>query len=74
LRAILFGACPVTKYAFDLIFFHFLVLLNIFFIYISNVIPLPPFPFENPLSPLPTPAHQLTHFQFLALAFPYTGA
>jgi hypothetical protein len=47
-------------------------LLDIFFIYISNVIPLSSFPSENPLS-LP-PAHQTTHSCFLALWVPYTGA
>jgi hypothetical protein len=31
----------------------FLLLLDIFFIYISNVIPFPGFPSENPLSPPP---------------------
>jgi hypothetical protein len=51
---------------------HFL--LDIFSIYISNVIPFPSFPFENP-HPLPSPpAHQPTHSCFLTLAFPYTGA
>jgi hypothetical protein len=50
-----------------------IVLLDIFFIYISNVIPFPGLPSENPLlSPLPL-AHQPTHSHFLALAFPYTG-
>jgi hypothetical protein len=35
-------------------FYHYF-LLSIFFIYISNVIPFPGFPFENPLSPSPSP-------------------
>jgi hypothetical protein len=35
--------------------FSFFFLLNIFFIYISNVIPFPSFPSENPLSPSPFP-------------------
>jgi hypothetical protein len=54
----------------------FIFLLDIFFIYISNVIPFPGFPSENPLphSLLPPPVHQSTHSCFLALAFPYTGA
>jgi hypothetical protein len=52
----------------------FLLLLDIFFIYISNVIPFPGFPSEIPY-PLPSPpAHQPTYTCFLALAFPYTGA
>jgi hypothetical protein len=34
----------------------FLLLLDIFFIYISNVIPSPSFPSKNPLSPPPSPA------------------
>jgi hypothetical protein len=41
--------------------FFILFLLDIFFIYISNVIPFPSFPSENPLfpplAPQPTPAH-----------------
>jgi hypothetical protein len=51
-------------------------LLDIFFIYISNVMPFPglppkaPFPYPLP----PPPAPQPTHSHFLALAFPYTGA
>jgi hypothetical protein len=48
--------------------------LDIFFIYISNVIPFPGFPSENPLSSPPHPAQQPTHSCFLALAFPKTGA
>jgi hypothetical protein len=35
------------------------LLLDIFFIYISNIIPFPSFPSENPLSP--PPASQLTN-------------
>jgi hypothetical protein len=42
-------------------------LLNIFFIYISNVIPFPSFPSENPLSSLPSPC-------FLAYPLPLPGA
>ena len=52
----------------------FLLLLDIFFIYISNVIPFPSFPSENPLSSPSPPAPQPTYSYFLALAFPYTGA
>jgi hypothetical protein len=37
------------------------VLLDIFFIYISNVIPFPSFPSKIPLSPPPFTAPQLTH-------------
>jgi hypothetical protein len=48
--------------------------LDIYFIYISNVILFPGFLSKNPY-PLPsTPAHQPTDSHFLALAFPYTGA
>jgi hypothetical protein len=49
-------------------------LLNIFFVYISNIIPFPGFPLENPIFPPPSPSHQPIHSYFLALAFPYTGA
>ncbi len=44
-------------------FYEFLFLLDIFFIYISNVIPFPGFPSENPLllDP-PPPAQQPTFF------------
>jgi hypothetical protein len=48
----------------------FLFLLDIFFIYIKNVIPFLSFPSKNTLSPAPQPTHSL----FPALAFPYNGA
>jgi F0F1-type ATP synthase membrane subunit a len=51
-----------------------LFLLDIFFIYISNVIPFPSFPSKNPLSSPLSPTHKPTHSCFLALAFPYTEA
>jgi hypothetical protein len=58
----------------------FLFLLDIFFIYISNVIPFPGFPSENPLSHLPPHIafmrvlrHPPTHSHLTALKFPYTG-
>ena len=50
------------------------LLLDIFFIYISNVIPFPHFCFKTPYSLPPTPVSQPTHSRFLVLAFPYTGA
>jgi hypothetical protein len=49
------------------------ILLDIFSIYISNVIPFPGFPSKNPYSINPAPAHQPTHSCFLALAFCYIG-
>ena len=50
------------------------LLLDTFFIYISNVIPFPGFPSKKPLYPLSPPlGHNPTHSCFLALAFPYTG-
>jgi hypothetical protein len=56
------------------VFFPILTdLLDIFFIYISNVIPFPSFPSENlpiPHSSSCSPTHPLP---FLALTFPYTG-
>ena len=45
--------------------------LDIFFIYISNVIPFPGFPSKNLLSSPPPPTHQPSHSCFLVLAFPY---
>jgi F0F1-type ATP synthase membrane subunit a len=48
-------------------------LLDIFFIYISNIIPFASFPSKTPLSLPPPPAQQPTHSLFLALAIPYTG-
>jgi hypothetical protein len=51
----------------------FILFLDIFFIYISNVIPFPDFPSEIPLSPPPPSAHQPIHSHFLALGFPYNG-
>jgi hypothetical protein len=51
-----------------------LFLLDIFFIYISNVIPFPSLPSKIPYTfPLP-PTPQPRHSCFLAQAFPYTGA
>ena len=48
-----------------------LFLLDIFFIYISNVIPFPSFPSENPLSPPPSPCSLTYQLPFLILALPY---
>ena len=60
------------------LFFHlnFFIyfLLDIFFMYISNVIPFSSFPSEIPYPLSSPPAHQPTHSCFLALEFPYTGA
>jgi hypothetical protein len=61
------------KVSFYLIFLQ-IILLDIFFIYISNVISFPIFLSENSLSPPPPAALQPTNSCFLALAFPYTGA
>jgi hypothetical protein len=58
----------------------FFLLLDIFFIYISNVIPFPGFPSRNPLSHTLSPAsvrvfsHPPTYSYLPTLAFPYTGA
>jgi hypothetical protein len=49
-------------------------LLDIFFIYILNVIPFPIFPSENPLTPPLFPCSPAYPLPFLALASPYTGA
>jgi hypothetical protein len=49
-------------------------LLDIFFIYISNVILFPGSPSENPLSHSPSPRSSILPLPFLVLAFPYTGA
>ena len=55
------------------ILFYFKILLDIFFIYITNVIPFPGFTSETlfhssqPLGPQPI------HSQFPVLVFPYTG-
>jgi hypothetical protein len=48
-------------------FFLNLILLDIFFMYISNAIPKAHYTLPRPCSPT-------THSPFLALAFPYTGA
>jgi hypothetical protein len=53
--------------------FYFSLLLDIFFIYISNVNPFPGLPSENPYPIHSTSAHQPTHFCFSVLVFPYTG-
>jgi hypothetical protein len=53
-------------------------LLDILYIYISNVIPFPSFPSRNPYPTLPLPAsmrvltHTPTHSHLPTLAFPYT--
>jgi hypothetical protein len=61
----------------------YLILLDILYIYISNIIPFPGLPSANPLShsPLPCfyegsppPTAQPMHFYLTALAFLYTGA
>jgi hypothetical protein len=44
--------------------YFFSFLLDSFFIYLSNVIPFPSFPSENPLSPPPPPPPQPTHSRF----------
>uniref|UniRef100_A0A8C6N338 Ig-like domain-containing protein n=1 Tax=Mus spicilegus TaxID=10103 RepID=A0A8C6N338_MUSSI len=52
-------------------------LLDIFLIYILNVIPILRFPYKNPIlsPPLPPPpTHQPTYSCFLVLTFPSTGA
>jgi hypothetical protein len=71
--------CPfynqLFSFWFFLSFFFFPFLLDIFFIYISNVISFPGFPSENPFPhPLPhSPPHQPTHSCLLALASPILG-
>jgi hypothetical protein len=62
------------SHAFSLVLFLFFFSLDIFFIYISNVIPFPSFPFENPLSPPPFPYSPSHPFPFPVLAFSYPGA
>jgi hypothetical protein len=52
----------------------FLFLLDISFIYNLNVIPFFSFPSENPLSSPPSPCSTTHRLPFLALAFPYTEA
>ena len=52
------------------ILYVFSFLLDIFFIYISNGIPFPGFPSENPLSPPVSSAHQHT-LLFLVLGIPF---
>ena len=49
-------------------------LLDIFFIYISNVIPFSGFPSENPIPSLLPTVHQPTHSCFPAQACSYTRA
>jgi hypothetical protein len=64
---------PQTFYLF--IYFGFeLFLVDIFFIYISNVIPFPGFPSENPYPISPSSVPQPTHSCFPVLAFPYNMA
>ena len=69
----LLNAMHVYLYTITCIYllFFFLFLLDIFFIYISNVIPFPSFPSENPLSP--PPASQLTQFHSWPWRSPLLG-
>jgi hypothetical protein len=60
-------------------FIHFFKKLDIFFIYISNVIPFPSLPSWNLLPHAPSSCFydsvpQQTHSCFPGLAFPYTAA
>jgi hypothetical protein len=57
-----------TKFSFFKLF-----LLDIFFIYFSNVIPFPRFASENSLSLLPYPFSPTHPLPLLVLALPYTG-
>jgi hypothetical protein len=60
--SVLFSSLLFSSLLFSsLLFFSFLFKLDIFFIYISNVILFPSFPSESPLSSLPPPASQLIH-------------
>ena len=67
----------MIRFTVYIILFYFL--LDIFFIYISNVIPFPGLPSENPFSPPPSPAYMRiplcppTHSCLPALAFPTLG-
>ena len=61
-----------TNYPF-LFSIYFYFLLDIFFIYISNIIPFPSFLSENPLSPRSSPCSPSYPLPLLVLAFPYTG-
>jgi hypothetical protein len=62
-------------YAFFFLFENSKFLLDIFFIYISNVIPLSSFPSEEyPLSSPPSSCSPTHPLLILALAFLYTGA
>ena len=45
----------------QIVFFFKKFLLDLFFIYISYVIPFPSFPSKNPLSPLPAPQPTYSH-------------
>jgi hypothetical protein len=47
---------------------------DIFYIYISNAIPFPGFPSENPLSPPLSPCSPTHPLPLSGPAFPYTGA
>ena len=65
---------------FKIIIFQGLLLFDMFFIYISNVIPFSGLPLETSY-PIPCPpasmrllSHPPTHYCLSALAFPYTGA
>jgi hypothetical protein len=51
--------------------YSFSFFLDIFFIYISNIISFPVFPSKNLLAH--PPAQQPTYSRFTVLAFPYTG-
>jgi hypothetical protein len=52
-------------------FIYIYFLLDILFIYISNIIPFPSFPSKNPLSPPLSPCSPTHPLPFLVLAFPW---
>jgi hypothetical protein len=69
----------VKYFQYNILFQFFSFLLDILFIYISNIIPFPGFHSATPLSHPPSLCfygdipHPPTHPCLTALAFPYTG-
>jgi hypothetical protein len=63
----------IKAYKIGIIVVVCLFLLDIFLIFIANIIPLTGFPSKSPHPLLPPTTHKPTYSLFLAMEFPYMG-